>query len=175
MMIAKVMRRMMEIGAAVADWVPAISAGFAGLGLLFTGWQVRESRLESQDVRRLGIDAVGVSWEPIEAPDHPESDGSAQWLYEVRANNPGRFPVDNVVVRMHFSMPVVRLRYSGRRGEPTSVLTLRHPVLLGGAERQWKRRIEFDFALRGDLRDTFAEITFRDPKTRTHTNRWPRV
>jgi hypothetical protein len=115
-----------------------------------------------------------VSWEPVEAPDHAESDGFAEWLYEVSVHNPGRFPIDNVIARLQLPIPVRRVRYSGRLGEETTTLTLRHPVLIGGDRRVWKRRIRAEFDAGSELKRTYSEVSFRDARGLQHELRWPR-
>ena len=124
----------------MSDWTATASAVVAGVGLIFTGAQLRLTRRDALAEQRLAIEGVAVSWEAREAPNHAEPDGLAEWLYEIRVNNPGRFPIDNVSVRMYLPIPVRRVRYSGRRGDETTRLRFDHPVLAGGARRAWKRK-----------------------------------
>jgi hypothetical protein len=158
----------------MSDWAAAVSALIAGLGLLFAGGQLALLNRQARYERRVAYEGVVVSWYPLETPQHPDRDGSAAWLYEVTANNPGRLPIDHIEVRLVFPCKVRRVHYNGTMDEPTSELTMTTPVLAGGATRQWRRRLRIDFADRDDLNGTFAQITFVDIDNRSHTNRWPR-
>jgi hypothetical protein len=151
------------------------SAVVAGIGLIFAGWQVRLLNQAARQERKVALDGVAVSWQPVEAPHRPEPDGTAQWVYRITAHNPGRLPIDEIVVRLTFPVEVRRVHYSGVRDEPCTTLTLTTPVLVGGGQREWTRRIEMDFAVAGErLSETNAEIHFRDVSGEPHTNPWPR-
>src|SRR2546421_4056894 len=86
----------------MSDWAAVASALIAGIGLLFAGWQLMIMNRAAKLERTVARDGVVVSWRPIEAPRQPEPDGTAVWLYEIRLDNPGRLPVDNVRVEWHF-------------------------------------------------------------------------
>lgn len=159
---------------ALADWVAVGSAVAAAVGLGFTGDQLRLARRDASATERLAVEGVAVSWQALEAPDHPDDGGFAEWLYEITVHNPGRFPIDDVRVALHLPIPVRRVRYSGRLGDETSSLTMRHPVLIGGQSRMWKRRITMQFTYAERLKETFAEVEFRDVHRELRRLRWPR-
>jgi hypothetical protein len=137
-------------------------------------WQPRRSLpLPAGTDRRVSREDV-VSWRPIEAPRGPESDGSAAWLYEVRVDNPGRLPVDNVQVDWHFQC-LVRRRRAAVLEPATKQLQLVTPVIAGGDQRRWERRLVMNYAAaEAALSATFAEVHFVDIEG-SHTNRWPRA
>jgi hypothetical protein len=130
----------------------------------------RAAKLE----RRVARDGVVVSWRPIEAPRGPEPDGTAAWLYEVRLDNPGRLPIDNIQVDWVFQCPV-RRRSAGILEPETTHLQLLTPVLAGGDQRRWERRLVMNYAeAEAALPATHAKVHFLDIEGRSHTNRWPR-
>jgi len=156
------------------DLVAIASASIAAVGLFFAGWQLLLLNRNATYERRVAYDGVVVSWRPVEAPDHPNHDGAAEWLYELTVNNPGRLPIDHVVVRWVFPCLVQRVRGSGVLDAPVAELTLGTPVLAGGNSRKWRRRVRIDFGQRGTLPDTFAKIRYMDIDGNEHCNRWPR-
>jgi hypothetical protein len=161
-------------GVEVTDWATSVAAAFAGIGLFFTGVQVRRSRRQEAFERRVALDGVAVSWEAITAPDHPDADGTAEWLYRVIVHNPARLPIDQIRVRWVFPCEVRRVRYSGRLGDPTEVLTFQHPVLAGLDKKEWARRLRIDYSCASELRRSYTFVTFRDVGGVEHKNRWPR-
>jgi hypothetical protein len=161
-------------GMALTDWLAVASAVAAAVGLGFTADQLRLARRDAKAMDALAIEGVAVSWHALEAPDHAGCDGIAEWLYEISVHNPGRFPIDNVRVVLHVPVPVQRVRYSGRLGEETIGLTMRHPVLIGGESREWQRRLRMPYASADRLRETYAEVSFRDTHGKDQHLRWPR-
>jgi hypothetical protein len=158
----------------MSEWAAVASALIAGVGLLFAGGQLMVMNRAAAMERRVARDGVVVSWRPIEAPRKAESDGSAVWLYEVRVHNPGRLPVDDVQVDWHFQCPV-RRRRSGFLEPATKQLQLVTPVLPGGDERRWERRLVMNYAeAEAALPGTFAIVHFVDIEGRRQTNCWPR-
>ena len=143
----------------IADWAATASAVAAAVALFLTWRQLRLLNRQAAAERRVALDGVAVSWRAVEAPDHPEEDGAAEWLYEIAVHNPGRLPIDDVRVRWVFPCEVRRVRYSGHLGPPVGVLVMRAPVLAGGEARVWKRRLQIDFGQRRALRQTFAEVS----------------
>src|SRR4051794_38691579 len=116
-----------------------------------------------------------ATWRAIESPNrvkHP--DGRSEWLYELRVVNPGRLPIDDIQVHWMFPCDVVRVRHDGVTDLADRELVLGAPVLVGGAERIWKRRLLIDFADKAKLMDVYAEVDFNDMDGARHTNRWPR-
>jgi hypothetical protein len=93
----------------------------------------------------------------------------------VHVHNPGRLPIDNVRVDWHFSC-TVRRRRSGVLEPATKLLQLTTPVLPGGGERRWERRLVMDYA-EGEaaLPETYAQVHFVDVEGRSRTTRWPRI
>ena len=160
----------------VADWSATASAVAAAIALFLTWRQLRLLNRQAAAERRVALDGVAVSWRAVEAPDHPEEDGSAEWLYEIAVHNPGRLPIDDIHIRWVFPCEVRRVRYSGTLGPPVCELVLRTPVLAGGDARVWKRRLRIDFGQRRILRKTFAEVSFGHlaDEAGRHRNRWPR-
>lgn len=158
----------------MTDLFAGISASLAGVGLLFTGWQLKLLRGQEGREREIALNGVVVSWWAKEAPDQSEADGLAQWVYEIAVDNPGRLPIDEIEVHWFFPCEVRRIRYTGRLSEPTRTLTLRAPVLAGGARKAWTRRLQMNFSEAHNLRSVHAQISFRDFENKPHENRWPR-
>ncbi len=159
----------------MADWAAAISTAVAAVGLVSGGWQLLLLNRQARDDRRVAESGVVVSWRAIEAPDHAEDDGSADWVYELTAHNPSRLPIDHVQVWWCFGQPVRRVNYSGQVDEPTQRLSFGTAVLAGGESRQWRRRLRFGFDDRHEvLHPAYVEITFTTIDGRELTNRWPR-
>jgi hypothetical protein len=158
----------------MSEWAAVASTLIAGVGLLFAGGQLRITNRAAAMERRIARDGVVVSWQPVEAPREAQPDGAGVWLDDVRVHNPGRMPVDVVVVDWHFKCAVQRRR-GGVLDPPTTHLQLVAPVLPGGGERRWERRLVMNYAeAEKALPGTFAEVRFVDIEGRSHTNRWPR-
>jgi hypothetical protein len=166
---------MADLAAVIATIAAAASAIFAAVGLIFTGRQLQLTRKEHDEDRRVAYDGVTVTWQALEAPARAEADGTAQWLYEVAVQNPGRLPIQNITVQLTYPCDVVRIRYDGSRGRRTRVLTMRHPVLAGGERRAWLRRLRIPFDARGSLNSTYGRVEFDDVDSHSHRNQWPRV
>jgi hypothetical protein len=158
----------------MGEWAAVASTLIAAVGLLFAGGQVMIMNRAAAMERRIARDGVVVSWQPVEAPREAQSDGTGVWRYDVRVHNPGRMPVDDVVVDWYFKCDVQRRR-AGVLEPPTRHLQLVTPVLPGGSERRWERRLVMNYAeAEKALPDTFADVRFVDIEGRSHTNRWPR-
>jgi hypothetical protein len=158
----------------VGEWAAVATTLIAGVGLLFAGGQLMVMNRAAAMERRVARDGVVVSWQPIEAPREAEADGTGVWLYDIRVHNPGRMPVDDVRVDWHFESPVQRRR-GGVLAPPTTHLQLVTPILPGGGERRWERRLVMNFdEAEASLPRTYAQVHFVDIEGRSHTNRWPR-
>jgi hypothetical protein len=143
---------------------------------MFAGYQVWLLNRQARNDRRVVLEGVAVSWRPVEAPSRAERpDGRSKWLYEVVVVNPGRLPIDDVHVRWTFPCEVVRVRHDGITDEPTKMLRLSAPVLVGGGERAWRRHLLIDYDNKDKLIEIHAEVAFNDIEGRRRTNRWPRV
>lgn len=164
----------MDLTTVVATVAAAVSAVVAAFGLSFAGRQLQIANKQHDIDQRVAYDGVAVSWHAIEAPARAEADGRAQWLYEIAVHNPGKLPIQHVVIRLTLPCEVTRIRYDGSLGRPTRTLTMRHPVLAGGEHRDWRRRLLIQFDARRSLRDTFAHVKFRDVDGKQYSNRWPR-
>ena len=65
---------------------------------------------------------------------------------------------------------------AGVLGPSENTLRLVAPVLPGGAERVWSRRLVMNFAeAEKALPSTYAELHFVDIEGQQRTNRWPRT
>ncbi len=160
----------------MSDWITTATGAAAAVGLLFTGYQVWLLNRQARHDRRVVIEGVAVSWRPVEAPSHMErEDGSSKWLYELVLVNPGRLPIDDVQIRWRFPCPVVRLRHDGVIDEPSDMLVLSAPVVVGGGERTWRRHLLIPYGHKDDLISIFAEVAFNDIDGHPRINRWPRV
>ena len=156
------------------QWATVASTLIAGVGLLFAGGQLRVMNRAAALDRRVAYDGVVAAWQPIEAPREADANGSAVWLYELSVHNPGRLPIDDIRVDWHFACAVQR-RQSGVVDLPTTTLRLHTPVLPGGGERRWQRRLVMNFAeAQAALADTYALVHYVDMEGKSHTNRWPR-
>lgn len=160
----------------MANWIALVSSIAAAIGLLFTGYQVLLLNRQAGHDRRVVLDGVAVSWRPVESPSRRErEDGKSSWLYEVVVANPGRLPIDDVRIRWRFPCEIIRLRHDGITDPPTDTLTLLAPVVIGGGERTWRRRLLIDYAQKNTLINIYAEVTFNDVDGHERTNRWPRT
>ncbi|NUT37745.1 MAG: hypothetical protein HOV79_32270 [Hamadaea sp.] len=158
----------------MAEWATVASTLIAGVGLFFAGAQLLVMNRSAAMDRRIALEGVVVSWRPIEAPRIAEADGNGVWLYEVRVHNPGRMPVDDVQVDWHFQCDV-RRRRSGELDPPTRHLRLTVPVLPGGCNRVWERRLVMKYhEAEAMLPKTFATVAFVDIDGRSQSNTWPR-
>lgn len=158
----------------MGEWATVASTLIAGIGLLFAGAQLLVMNRSAAMDRRIALEGVVVSWRRVEAPRGPEDDGTAAWLYEIRVHNPGRMPVDDVQVDWHFQCDV-RRRRSGALEEPTKHVRLTTPVLAGGREHLWNRRLVMNYReAEAVLPKTFATIAFLDIDGRSQSNTWPR-
>jgi len=162
-------------GAAMNDCAAVASALFAAVGLIFTGRQLLLINQQARVERRVGLEGVVVSWRAVEAPNHGSHDGTAVWKYEVSVANPGRFPIDHVDIRWVFPCPVQRLHYNEQADPPRTELRLSTPVLAGGGQRRWTRRLRIDLAEAAALANTYAEVVFHDIDGQERRNRWPRI
>ncbi len=73
----------------MSEWAAVVSAIVAALGLVFAGRQLLLLNRQAAHDRRVAFDGVVVSWHALESPNHPDADGTAVWLYEITAHNPG--------------------------------------------------------------------------------------
>ncbi|MGI8448224.1 MAG: hypothetical protein ACR2MP_13790 [Streptosporangiaceae bacterium] len=162
----------------VADIASIVSAAATCVALVFAGFELRRSRTHDQRKRRIEIEGVAVSWVPIEVPRTAQDEqGIASWVYQFTACNPGPLPISDVRVEIHFALKVQRVHYDGHRDDPADHLVLVTPVLAGGGERTWRRRLLMSFAdSRGALPMTQAEISFIDPDDmgKRQRNHWPK-
>ena len=82
------------------------------------------------------------SWRPIRVPrESSDAGGRSRWVYEFTALNPGQLPVSAVRIEIHFGLDVERVHYDDRVDEPTRTLILETPVLAGGKEQSWRRKL----------------------------------
>ncbi len=160
----------------MTDWPATASAAFAGIGLLATAWQLRQGVVAKVEQRRLETEGVCASWHPVGRPRRSDidPDGCADWRYDFFVDNPGRFPISSIAVRVNFPVEVRRVRGT-QIDAPTHHLTLVHPVLAGSGQRSWSRtlRMRFDEA-EGSLHATTATVTFTDAQGASCTTEWPR-
>jgi len=121
---------------------------------------------------------VAVSWRPPEVPRSPEDDRRhGRWVYEFTAYNPGQLPISDVRVEIYFALDVMRAHYDGSLDAPTRMLVLETPVLAGGRERTWSRRLLMNYSeSRMALPKTRAVISFIDPENPRgrQENSWPK-
>jgi hypothetical protein len=159
----------------VADWAAAISAAVAAIGLVFAGWQLRILNQQARYERRVAQDGVVVSWRSKAAPDHAESNGMADWIYEIIAHNPSRLPIDDIKVEWRFGGQVQHVHYSGKVDSPTDVLVLGAAVLAGNQAQKWDRRLRIRYEDRARiLHPAQATITFTNIDGVRTKNTWPR-
>lgn len=151
-----------------------MASGIAVATLGFTAVQVYILRRQWREERRIALQGVSVSWRAETAPDHADPGGDAEWVYKIKIQNPGKMPVDDILITLHLSPAVKRVHYSGRLGKPTHVLTFRQPVLPGGDYREWARRLRIRYDERSLLTETYAELKFRDVEMHRQLARWPR-
>lgn len=160
----------------MTDWAATASASFAGCGLLATAWQLRQQRAQAVEQRRLEIEGVSASWRPRSAPRPIDVDkaGFALWKYEFVVHNPGRLPISTVELQVTFPVVVQRLR-GQHSDEPTKVVKMVHPVLIGGEQRRWDRTLRMKFTdAENNLHATLASVSFLDAQGEPHRNDWPR-
>ena len=153
----------------VASWVTGAATAGA---LVFAGLQVRQGNAQARTDRRIELDGVSVSWRAPVVPGGPDKDGNALWHYTFTAQNPGRLPIVGIGIKIHFKMEVRRLHFDGHIGSPTKVLHLTTPVLPGGADRPWDRKVIIAWDKRPLLTETTATIRFTDLDHGAHANRW---
>ena len=158
----------------MSEWATVVSVLIAALGLFLAARQLRLLNQNARYERRVTLDGVVVSWQPIEAPHCAEyDDGTARWKYHISVQNPGRLPIHTVTVTWVFPCPIRRLRHDDELDDATTTLTLHTPVLAGGEERDWDRWLRIDFEESKALARTYAEVEFYDIDNKKHTNRWP--
>lgn len=162
----------------MADIASIVTSGATCVALIFAGLELRQSRARDRRRRQVEIEGVAVSWRPPEVPRGPQDvQGRGCWVYEFTAHNPGQLPVSDVLVEILFALDVERIHYDGHIDEPTRTLTLETPVLAGGRERTWRRRLLMNYAdSHAALRKTTAVISFIDPGNThsRHQNTWPK-
>src|SRR4051812_24387557 len=154
------------------DWSATTSAVFAGLGLCATAWQLDRTRKQAAKDLLLETEGVCASWNPPlnPRPSDVRSDGFADWRYEFHVDNPGRFPISSVVLRITFPVEVRRVRGREHLDDPLKTIELVHPVLPGGGRRTWERTLRMKYAdATGVLHGTTAQVTFIDSEGDTCT------
>jgi len=159
----------------MTEWTSSASVLLAAAGLGFTGRQFQLLTRDRQKERDLGINGVCVWWYPRSNPhdDEIQEDGTAHWVYIFTVNNPGRFPISEVVVEVAFTVDVRRVR--GRQIDPpTRMMRLHQPVIAGGNERPWTRTLKINLeAGREHLHETTASVRFIDSEGNEQHTRWP--
>jgi hypothetical protein len=162
----------------LADVASMVTAGATCVALLFAGSELRRSRAHDLRKRRVEIEGVAVSWVPIEVPrTAQDEEGLASWVYEITAFNPGPLPISDVRVEILLALEVQRVRHDGHRDDRVGSLVLATPVLVGGGERKWRRRLLMNYDASHDaLRQTRAIVSFLDPDDadRRQRNSWPK-
>jgi len=152
------------------------SALIAAAGLGFSGWQLRLIHHDRKQERDLEIGGVCVSWRAASAPNEADVDaaGNAVWKYVFTVTNPGRFPISDVVARVAFPDPVVRIRHNGVVDAAAVTVELKHPVLAGGSSFEWApRRLKTRFDASPDRGAIVAQVSFVDSEGVSHTTTWP--
>lgn len=160
----------------VTDWASTTSVLIAAAGLAYTGSQFQLLTKDRKKERGLGVDGVCVSWFPEYNPRPNEllKDGTAIWKYVISVYNPGRFPISQVEIDLHFTVDVRRVR-GEHLDDVTTSIHLTQPVVAGGASRPWNRYLRIDYKEgRRRLHETVATVTFIDFDGREHTNEWPK-
>ena len=162
----------------IADIASIVTSGATCVALVFAGVELQRSRARDQRRRRIEIEGVAVSWRPPEVPRGPRDDqGRARWVYDFTAYNPGQLPISDVRIEIHFALDVERFHDDGSVEEPTRRLILETPVLAGGKERTWRRRLQMKYKdSHTALPRTNAVISFIDPEDprRRQENHWPK-
>lgn len=154
----------------MADWIQTGLLVCSIVALLFAGTQARDLRRERRANEDAARDGVAVQATCMVRPVDPREAASSGWKYELVAANPGRLPIYDVDVRWTFATPVQRLHWDKTLEEPTTVLVLKQPVILGGGRRSWSRTISLPFENRDALESSVTEIRFTDQKGVHHTN-----
>jgi hypothetical protein len=161
----------------MSDWPATTSAIFAGLGLCATAWQLERTRRQGVKDRLLETAGVSASWNPPLSPRPSDvgTDGFADWRYQFTVNNPGRFPISSIVLRVDFPVAVQRVR-GHDLDNPAQTIEMVHPVLPGGGRRTWERTLRMKYAdATGGLHGTTASVTFIDADGDAYTTHWPRA
>ncbi|AEG43160.1 hypothetical protein [Isoptericola variabilis] len=154
----------------IADWISVAAAAIAGVGVFFAIREYRHAVRERIDKKRAELDAVAVAWHPRSVPNQPHGDGTGLWKYEVTVQNPGHFPIRDVVVELQFGLAVQRRHYDGVLDAPRRSLEMEQPVVLPGGSRTWTRNIVLPFEARHQLRNTTADVTFTTSDGTRRTN-----
>jgi hypothetical protein len=164
--------------ASIADTASIVTSGATCIALVFAGLELQRSRARDRRRRRIEVEGVAVSWRPPQVPRGPEDDqGRGRWVYDFTAYNPGQLPISDIRIEIHFALEVARFHADGYVDEPTRTLILETPVLAGGKERIWQRRLLVNYAdSRAALPQTTAVISFIDPEDprRRQKNIWPK-
>ena len=157
----------MELGD-LAGWASVLIAAGA---VFFAGSQIRLQRHQQAEARKFELRGVAVAWWPKHKPDRPNDDGSATWVYTIVADNPGRLPIRNVEVDVHFPCDVQRVLRNGDLQPPARSLNLGIAVLIGRSKRRWRRELVVP-AGAGSMRAITATISFVDMAGVSHVNVW---
>jgi hypothetical protein len=162
----------------LADLASIVTAGATCVALVFAGSELHRSRAHDLRKRRVEIEGVAVSWVPTEVPRLAQDEQAlASWVYEFTASNPGPLPISDVRVEVLFALKVQRVQYDRHRDDPADRLVLVTPVLAGGGERTWRRRLLMNYAeSHNALQRTRAVISFLDPDDaeKRQRNYWPK-
>jgi hypothetical protein len=162
----------------IADTASIVTSGATCVALVFAGLELQRSRARDRRRRQVELEGVAVSWRPPEVPRGPEEDrGRGRWVYDFTAHNPGQLPISDVRVEVTFALDVERIRYDGHIDEPTRTLILDTPVLAGGKERTWHRRLRMNYEdSQAALPKTRATISFINPEdpSKRQENHWPK-
>lgn len=162
----------------ITDAASIVTSGATCVALVFAGRELQLSRALDWRRRRVELEGVAVSWRPPQVPRGPEEDrGRGLWVYDFTAYNPGQLPISDVRVEVTFALDVERVHYDRDTEEPTRTLILETPVLAGGKERTWHRRLLMNYEdSHAALPKTTAIISFINPEdpSKRQENRWPK-
>ena len=153
------------------DWALWVSTTATAIAAAAAAWQLFLLRRQQDELIDLEREGVAVTWHALTPPNDGRED---VWIYTFEASNPGRFPISDVNVTIHFPVPVRRIHHSGVVEGPGHAIQVGTAVVLGGSTVKWKRTLQIDRPATPDMRMVRGDVSFVSGSGHRVLNSWPR-
>lgn len=149
--------------------------GLAAVGALaFAAVEIPRGRRQRLDDQAQEIAAVGLELKPIIRPLDTDFRGEmGDFVYDITIDNPGRYPISDVIIDLNFPGEAGRVHGTGAIDEACTGMRLVAPVVLSRDRRTWHRRLRVSRATSDIMHTTTARVGFARIDVGRITIDWP--